>query len=73
MADLSQGARFVEDFLEELIEEGRELTVQRLENLEKITDMLGEMVDTSGDSSADSGDFHARVVALFSDTAAPAE
>ena len=73
LADLSQGARFVEDFLEELIEEGRELTVQRLENLEKITDMLGEMVDTSGDSSADSGDFHARVVALFSDTVAPAE
>jgi len=73
LTDLSQGARFVEDFLEELIEEGRELTAQRLEVLEKVTDLLGEKVDTSGNTSADGGDFRARVVALFSDTAMSAD
>lgn len=66
LTDLSQGARFVEDFLDELIEEGRELTADRLKVLEKVTELLDNVIETPEDIAVP-GDFQARVVALFSE------
>lgn len=69
LTDLSRGARIVEDFLAELIEEGKELSGRHLVALERITGVLSAVVDNSGTLPAEDGNFHDRVVALFSDPA----
>jgi chemosensory pili system protein ChpA (sensor histidine kinase/response regulator) len=69
LTDLSRGARVVETFLSELIEEGRELSSQHLAALEGITGMLSEAVENPDSSPEIEENFHARVVAQFDDLA----
>lgn len=73
MTDLSRGARVVETFLSELIEEGRELSSQHLAALERITGLLSGVVDNYNSSPEIEEYFHAGVVAQFDDLAESAE
>ncbi len=71
--DISKGARYVENFLDDLLEEGKGLGPLHLGVLERVTDLLEEQIDPSGEPRAENGTFHARVVDLFKDAEAGEE
>ncbi|KJR97248.1 MAG: hypothetical protein VR65_06480 [Desulfobulbaceae bacterium BRH_c16a] len=73
LTDISQGARIVETHLSELLEEGKELTGHHLVAIERITGILSGLIENSGALPETEDNFHARVVALFSDCGASGE
>lgn len=73
LTDLSRGARVVETFLSELIEESREPSRHHVAALERITNMLNGFIESYDSSPEIKENFHAGVVAQFDDLAETSE
>ena len=67
LTDLSRGARIIETYLSELIDERKDLSEQRLVALERIADILAGLVENYGALPEADVRFHDQVTALFSE------